>query len=49
VNGATLWVMKEGEMLALRDERGGTSAISIADVRQRNGVIHVVTSVVMPK
>jgi len=49
VNGATLWIVREGEALALRDERGATTAMAIADVRQSNGVIHVITSVAMPK
>ena len=32
----------------LKDEKGGTSMITIADVFQSNGVIHVIDTVVMP-
>jgi TonB family protein len=32
----------------LRDAKGGTSTVTIADVRQSNGVIHVVNTVLMP-
>jgi uncharacterized surface protein with fasciclin (FAS1) repeats len=32
----------------LRDEKGGTSTVTIADVMQSNGVIHVVDTVLMP-
>ena len=30
------------------DAKGGTSTVTIADVEQSNGVIHVVNSVLMP-
>lgn len=33
----------------LTDENGGMSKITIADVFQSNGVIHVIDSVVLPK
>ena len=32
----------------LKDEKGGTALVTIADVLQSNGVIHVIDSVVMP-
>lgn len=38
----------EGKHIMLKDEKGGTSLITIADVFQSNGVIHVVDTVVMP-
>jgi uncharacterized surface protein with fasciclin (FAS1) repeats len=34
--------------LWVTDAKGGKSAVSIADVMQSNGVIHVVDSVLMP-
>ena len=48
VSGGTLTVMKEGKKLYLIDEKGGKSWITIADVFQKNGVIHVVNTVLMP-
>ncbi|MBU2046960.1 MAG: fasciclin domain-containing protein, partial [Bacteroidetes bacterium] len=33
----------------LTDENGGTAYVTIADVNQKNGVIHVIDSVVTPK
>jgi len=48
VSGGTLTVMKEGKKLYLVDEKGGKSWITIADVMQKNGVIHVVNTVLMP-
>lgn len=49
VSGGTLWVMQDGKKLYLVDEKGGKSWITIADVIQKNGVIHVVNTVLMPK
>lgn len=48
VSGGTLTATMSGKNLILRDEQGGTSMVSIADVRQSNGVIHVVDTVLMP-
>ena len=48
VEGGKLWVMEKGKKLYLVDEKGGKSWITIADVNQSNGVIHVVNTVVMP-
>ena len=48
VSGNTLTASMNGPVLVLRDERGGTSAVQIADVFQSNGVIHVVDTVLMP-
>ncbi len=49
VAGGKLWASMDGGDLVLTDERGGRSRVTIADVRQSNGVIHVVDTVVMPK
>ena len=48
VAGGTLTAMMEGNSLVLTDEKGGKSVVTIADVRQSNGVIHVVDTVVLP-
>lgn len=49
VSGGKLWAMMKGKNVILKDENGGTSMVSIADVNQKNGVIHVIDSVVLPK
>jgi uncharacterized surface protein with fasciclin (FAS1) repeats len=48
VQGGKLTVMAKGKKLYLVDEKGGESWITIADVNQSNGVIHVVNAVLMP-
>jgi uncharacterized surface protein with fasciclin (FAS1) repeats len=48
VNGGMLMAMMSGNSIVLRDAKGNTSNVTIADVRQSNGVIHVIDTVVMP-
>ncbi|MGH9426251.1 MAG: fasciclin domain-containing protein [Terriglobia bacterium] len=48
VSGGHLWAWMSGNNLMLKDEKGGTSTVSIANVYQSNGVIHVVDTVLMP-
>ena len=48
VSGGTLWAMEQGGMIVLKDEKGGMSTITIANVFQSNGVIQVVDTVLMP-
>ena len=48
VSGGTLMAMMNGNSIVLRDEKGNTSNVTIANVYQSNGVIHVVDSVLMP-
>jgi uncharacterized surface protein with fasciclin (FAS1) repeats len=48
VEGGTLTAMMQGDKLVLADEKGGTSTVTIANVYQSNGVIHVIDTVVMP-
>lgn len=48
VAGGRLIATMDGDTLVLKDEKGGKSRVTIADVRQSNGVIHVVDSVLMP-
>jgi len=42
-------VTKSGTMIMLSDESGGMAHITIPDVVQSNGVIHVVDKVLLPK
>ena len=49
VNGGKLWLVRKGNKLWLKDGKGATAGISIADVYQSNGVIHVIDTVVMAK
>ncbi len=41
-------MLHDGKHIMLKDEKGGTALVTIADVVQSNGVIHVIDSVVMP-
>ncbi len=49
VQGGKLWVMQKDGKLWLKDEKGNVAQITISDVYQSNGVIHVIDTVVMPK
>jgi len=49
VEGGKLWVMMKGKNIILKDEKGGMAMVTIRDVYQSNGVIHVIDHVVMPK
>jgi uncharacterized surface protein with fasciclin (FAS1) repeats len=49
VQGGKLTGAMKGNKLVLTDEKGGTATVTIADVFQSNGVIHVVDTVVMHK
>jgi uncharacterized surface protein with fasciclin (FAS1) repeats len=49
VEGGKLWVsLHDGKHIALKDEKGDTAMMTIADVFQSNGVIHVIDTVLMP-
>ncbi len=48
VSGGMLTASMSGNSLVLTDEKGGMSTVTIADVKQSNGVIHVVDTVLMP-
>jgi uncharacterized surface protein with fasciclin (FAS1) repeats len=48
VGGCVLQAKKNGNMITLTDEKGGVATVTIADVRQSNGVIHVIDSVLLP-
>jgi uncharacterized surface protein with fasciclin (FAS1) repeats len=48
VQGQKLTAMMAGNGIVLTDAKGGKSMVSIADVNQSNGVVHVIDSVLMP-
>ncbi|MCX3266331.1 fasciclin domain-containing protein [Pedobacter agri] len=48
VEGGKLWASMDGKKLVLKDAKGGMSTVTIADVNQKNGVIHVIDTVLMP-
>lgn len=48
VEGGKLWLMMNGSNIIVKDEKGAIADITIADVHQSNGVIHVVDHVLMP-
>lgn len=49
VAGGTLTAKSSGGKVMVTDEKGGTANVTIADVYQSNGVIHVVDKVLLPK
>ena len=48
VQGASLGVISKGGRVFVADSKGNTARVTIADVMQSNGVIHVIDKVVMP-
>lgn len=48
VQGETLTFMMKGKDLMIMDAKGGTAKVTIKDVNQSNGVIHVINKVLMP-
>lgn len=49
VSGGKLWATVKGDDIYLTDENGGTAKVAIANVKQSNGVIHVIDKVLLPK
>ncbi|MEI2300794.1 fasciclin domain-containing protein [Ensifer sp. MJa1] len=49
VGGCVLKAKDDGGKITLTDETGGTATVTIADVKQSNGVIHVIDKVLLPK
>jgi uncharacterized surface protein with fasciclin (FAS1) repeats len=49
VQGGKLTAKMKGDSVIIVDENGNASTVTIADVYQSNGVIHVVDAVVLPK
>ena len=48
VEGEPLTVMRKGGALEVADAKGAVARVTIADVMQSNGVIHVINKVMMP-
>jgi len=48
VNGAKLSAMLDGDKVKLKDAAGNVATVTIADVNQSNGVIHVIDTVLLP-
>ena len=49
VGGCDLTFKVDGKKVTVTDESGGVANVTIADVRQSNGVIHVIDKVLLPK
>lgn len=49
VGGCVFTAKTEGDKIMISDENGGTATVTIADVDQSNGVIHVIDKVLLPK
>jgi uncharacterized surface protein with fasciclin (FAS1) repeats len=48
VQGEDLTVMQKGNSLWIKDTKGAVAKVTISDVNQKNGVIHVIDHVLMP-
>jgi uncharacterized surface protein with fasciclin (FAS1) repeats len=48
VAGGKLWASMKGGSIYLKDEKGRTAKVTIANVVQSNGVIHVIDTVLLP-
>jgi len=49
VSGGVLVAMMKDGKIELQDENGGVATVTIPDVKQSNGVIHVIDRVLLPK
>ncbi len=49
VGGCVLQAKMMGDKITLTDENGNAATVTIADVKQSNGVIHVIDTVLLPK
>lgn len=49
VAGGNLYASMKGDKIMIWDEKGGSAIVTIKDVNQSNGVIHVVDHVLLPK
>ena len=47
VQGGKIWCKMDGKKLVITDEKGNQSTVTVSDVYQSNGVIHVIDSVIM--
>lgn len=49
LGGCMLKAEMKGDKITLTDEKGDVATVTIADVKQSNGVIHVIDTVMLPK
>lgn len=49
VGGCMLTLSTKNGKVLIKDEAGNTATVTIADVKQSNGVIHVIDKVLLPK
>ncbi len=49
VSGGKLIASMKGDKIVLEDENGGMATVTLANVKQSNGVIHVIDHVLLPK
>jgi uncharacterized surface protein with fasciclin (FAS1) repeats len=49
LGGCMLNARMNGDKITLTDEKGDVATVTIADVKQSNGVIHVIDTVMLPK
>ncbi|WP_274630355.1 fasciclin domain-containing protein [Arvimicrobium flavum] len=49
VGGCTFTAKHDGDKITITDENGSVATVTIADVDQSNGVIHVIDKVLLPK
>lgn len=48
VGGCEFTAMKDGDAVQIKDGQGNVATVTIADVKQSNGVIHVIDTVLLP-
>jgi uncharacterized surface protein with fasciclin (FAS1) repeats len=48
VGGCEFTAMVEGDAIKIKDGQGNIATVTIADVKQSNGVIHVIDTVLLP-
>ena len=48
VNGEKLVAKLDGDKVTLTDKKGDVATVTIPDVKQSNGVIHVIDKVMLP-
>ncbi len=49
VQGGMLTAMMSGDMITITDAKGGVAKVTVANVNQSNGVIHVIDKVLLPQ
>ena len=49
LGGCTLQAWNNDGTIMIEDERGDVASVTIADVEQSNGVIHVIDTVLLPE